>query len=262
MPPRLPRLQLFEFNDLPAAPRAARDTIVESLSRTLAWGRMLDGLVAPFEDFLRASGAREVLDLGSGAGGPARILARALAARGARPPRFVLSDLNPQVSAWRAASEAYPDAISFEPSPVDATRVPPALGEGRARTLINVLHHLPPPLAASVLADAARGSAGVFIAEGFERNPLQFANFALAGLPALLLNPLLTDRDRLAKAALTWLTPAALAMALWDGLVSTLRVYTEGELRRMVAPSGDRFRWVYGTYRYPPFGTGYYFYGA
>jgi hypothetical protein len=100
------------------------------------------------------------------------------------------------------------------------------------------------------------------VAEGFERDPLEFANFAVVGLRALLANPLLSPRDRLAKAALTWLTPAALAMSVWDGLVSTLRVYTEAELRALVAPFGGGWDWEYGTWAYPPHGTGYFFRGV
>ena len=34
------------------------------------------------------------------------------------------------------------------------------------------------------------------------------------------------------------------------------------ELRAMVAPFGQGFRWEYGTFRYLPFGTGTYFYGV
>jgi len=257
-----PRLQLFEFNDSKLVSPAVRDTIVESLSRALDWGRILDGLVDPFAEFLQASGARELLDLGAGAGGPARILADALVRRGREAPRFLLTDLHPRVEAWTRIRRARPDAIDFVPTSVDATRVSSELSRDRARTLINVLHHFPVELATAVLEDAVRGSKGVFIAEGFERHPSQFANFAVAGVPALLLNPLLSDRDRLAKAALTYLSPAAMGMAIWDGLVSTLRVYEEDELRAMVAPFGASFRWTYGNYRYFPRGTGYFFYGV
>lgn len=259
---QLPRLQLFEFNDLPAAPAAVRDTVVESLSRALDWGRMLKGLIAPFEVFLARTGAREVLDLGAGGGGPARIFAREIARAGRTPPKFILTDLHPRVEAWREAKNEQPDAIDFEPSPIDATRIPPAIAEGRARVIINVLHHFPPSLAQAVLADAVRGGRGVFIAEGFERNPLQFANFAFAGVPALIANPVLSPRDKVAKAALTWFSPIALGIALWDGLVSTMRVYSEEELREMVAPFGESWDWVYGRYSYFPFGIGYYFYGV
>jgi len=257
-----PRLQLFEFNDLAGVHPAVRDTIVESLSRTLDWGRMLDGLVEPFARFLEAAGAKEILDLGAGAGGPARILAKALSRSGRPVPRFVLTDLHPRVEAWTAARAAQPEAIDFHPLPVDATHVPDALAAGRARTIINVFHHFSPELATAVLRDAVKGAKGVFIAEGFGRHPSQFANFAFAGLPALLANPILSERDRLAKAALTWLTPAALGMAVWDGLVSTLRVYEEEELRAMVAPFGQGFRWESGTYSYFPRGTGTYFFGV
>jgi hypothetical protein len=72
----------------------------------------------------------------------------------------------------------------------------------------------------------------------------------------------LARSDRLAKAALTYLTPLALGISAWDGIVSTLRVYSEDELREMVAPLGDAFEWEYGTYRFAPFGKGTYFFGA
>ncbi|MGO8999706.1 MAG: hypothetical protein ACLQVI_40795 [Polyangiaceae bacterium] len=259
---RFPRLQLFEFNDLAWVHPAVRDTVVESLSRTLAWGRILDGLVSPFEAFLAASGAREVLEIGSGGGGPASILSRAIARHGGTPPQFLLTDLHPRVEAWERARDEQPGVIDFEPSSVDATCIRRDLAEGRARSIINVLHHFPRELATAVLEDAVRGSRGVFVAEGFERNPLMFANFAVAGIPALVMNPLLSPKDRLAKAALTWLSPAAIAISMWDGLVSTMRVWSEDELREMVAPFGAKWRWEYGTYDYLPLGKGYYFYGV
>ncbi len=259
---RLPRLQLFEFNDLPWVPAPVRDTVVESLARTLAWGRMLDGLVEPFERFLRDTGAREVLEIGSGAGGPAEILSGAIERRGGVSPRFILTDLHPRVEVWERARRARPSCIDFEPASVDATRVPSELAHGRARSIVNVLHHFPRELATAVLEDAVRGSPGIFVAEGFERNPLMFANYAVAGLPALALNPILSPKDRLAKAALTWLSPVALGVSLWDGLVSTMRVWSEAELRDMVAPFGGHWRWDYGTYDYLPHGRGYFFRGV
>ena len=257
-----PRLQLFEFNDLPWMPAAVRDVVVEALGRTLAWGRVLRALAPPFEAFLARSGATEVLDLGAGAGAPASILALELERAGRRPPKFLLTDLHPRVEAWQRLRCTQPHAIDFEPTPVDATQIPLDLAAGRARSIFNVMHHFPPALAAKILEDAVRGSRGVFIAESFERNPLRCAGFVPAGLPALALGPVLASQDRLAKAALTWLTPAALAISAWDALVSTLRVYTEEELRAMVAPFGDAWVWEYGTFGYPPFGKGYYFYGT
>ena len=256
------RHQLFEFNDSPWAPVALRETIIEALSRTLAWGRMLQGLVGPFGEFVARTGAIEVLDLCSGAGGPAAILATELARAGVRPPRFLMTDLQPNPEAWARVRQAHPGLIDFVSEPVDATRIPPGLGQGRARVIINALHHFPPELAGAIVRGACEDSPGVFIAEGFERSPLRLASLALAGIPALYVNPVLAPRHRLQKALLTWFTPAALAASVWDGVVSTLRIYGEDDLRRMVAPLGPAFTWRYGTYDFAPFGRPYYFYGV
>ncbi len=258
----LPRLQLFEFNDSSWAPRALRDTIVESLSRTLAWGHLLRGLVAPFEQFVREAGVSEVLDVCAGAGGPARILVDEIRRAGRTPPRFVLTDLNPQVEAWAAARDAFPDDIQFIPRAIDATAIPVDVARGRARVIVNAFHHFPPALARSILRDAVEGSAGIFIAEPFDRNPLRFASFVPVGTLALLANPWLAARDRLAKAALTFASPAIVAASLWDGLVSTFRVYSREELEAMVAPLGERFVWTWGRHAFAPGGLGYYFYGV
>lgn len=257
----LPRLQLFEFNDSSWAPRALRDTIVESLSRTLAWGHLLAGLVAPFEEFVARAGVSEVLDVGAGAGGPARILVNEIRRAGRTPPRFILTDLHPQVEAWQQARAAFPDDISFVGSPVDATAIRPEVAGGRARVIINSFHHFPPTLAQRILADAVDGSAGMFIAETFDRNPLRFASFLPFGVLALAMNPLLSGRDRGQKAFITFATPLVLAASLWDGLVSTMRVYSREELEAMVAPLGDRFEWTWGRHHFSPGGSGYYFYG-
>jgi hypothetical protein len=255
----LPRAHLFELNDAPWAPEAMRETLVEALSRTLTWGHMLDGAAAPFASFLAQAGATEVLDLCAGAGAPAHILASALRRSGQRPPRFLLTDLHPHPELWEAMRAEDPDAIDFVREPVDATAIPPSLGAGRAALIANGLHHLQPPLAAAVLRGACAEGRGVFVIEGFERNPLRFFPIAPMGVLAMLATPLLTRRKRLQKALLL---PLSLLAAPWDGLVSTLRVYTEAELRAMVAPLGDALRFSYGTFTFPLGGRGYWFAGV
>jgi SAM-dependent methyltransferase len=257
--PAWPRVQAFEFNDQPWTPEPLRDLIVESLGRTLRWARILDGVAAPFASFLERSGATSILDVGSGSGEPAALLAAALRRQGRPVPRMLLTDLFPRVEVWRDLARTEP-AIELHPEPVDATAIPSALGQGRARTIINVLHHFPPPLAAAVLADAVRSGAPTFVVEGFERDPRGFLPFAPAGVVALAMGPLLSRKSRAAKALLAWATPAALLASIWDGFVSTLRVYTEAELRSMIAAAGgDPARWSYGTFDFSLGGRGTWF---
>jgi hypothetical protein len=258
-------MQLFEFNDLPWAPPALRETIVEGLSRTLEWGHVLRNLVPPFREFLDRAKTHEVLDLCSGAGGPAAILVRELERSGALGPKttFLLTDLHPHPETWQSLREAQPGLVDFVAEPVDATRISESLGGGRARVIINSFHHFSPELAAAILRGAVTdGSPGIFVAEGFERNPALFLPFLPAGIAALFAGPLLSPRRKIQKALIAWASPLALAASTWDGLVSTLRVYTEAELREMVAPLGDAFEWTYGRYSFGAGGRGYYFYGV
>jgi len=255
------RRHWFEHNDSAFAPVALRETVIETLGRTLAWGRVLRSLAPPFARFLERAGTSQVLDLCAGTGRPAAILGTELERAGHAPPQFLLTDLQPHPETWTALRDQHPTWIDFVPDPVDATHIPDAIGHGRARVIVNSFHHFEPALAASILRGACANAPGVFIAEGFERSPLGFLPFALLGMPALLVNPILAPRRKLEKALLTWASPIALAVSAWDGVVSTLRVYTEAELRAMVAPLGDAFEWEYGTYEFFPGGRGYYFSG-
>lgn len=257
----LPRLQLVELNDHERTPAVLRDTIIETLSRALRWGRMLHGLVPPLREFLAAAGTDEVLDVCAGAGGPARVLAAELA-RAGHAPRFLLTDLYPRTHEWEDARRAQPDVIDFVPTPVDATAIPADVAGGRARMVVNAFHHFPPALAQAILDDAVAGSRGIFISEAFDRNPLRFLPFAPAALAALAAEPLLAQTDRLAKALLAWATPIAVVAGAFDGLVSTMRIYEPRDLHRMVAHHGDRFRWTHGHYTFPLGGRGFYFYGV
>jgi hypothetical protein len=256
----LPRLQLFEFNDAPWAPAVLREALISALSEALDRGGLLDELVEPFSRFLDDTAADAVLDLASGAGGPASAFARALSSRG-REVHFTLSDLTPRRQAWEALARRWPARFDFIEAPVDAT-APAPLRPGLPRVIINALHHFPPALARRALLGAAEGAPGVFIAEGLVRNPLRFAAMGRPGLRALLAGPWRARHHRLQHAAFTWLTPAALLASVWDGSVSALRCYDEAQLRDFVAPLGPGWRWTFGEYRYGGFGRGSWFSGV
>ena len=258
----LPRAQLFEFNDRTWVPASLRDTIVETLSRSLEWGGFLRPLVPVIDEFLSVSRTNEVLDLCAGAGGPAAILHMEAERLGLDWPRFVMTDLFPRVSLWTEARRRHPARIDFVDEPVDATCIPASLSEGRARIIVNAFHHFQPDVARAILRDAVENQAPIFISECFERDPRGALPLIPVGIPSLLATPLLSPRDRVAKAAWAWLTPIGLAAGSWDAIVSTLRVYSEGDLRTLVAPFGGGYRWRYGTYDYPFGGRGCFFQGV
>ncbi len=243
----LPRLQLFEFNDAPWAPELLKQTLIEALSRAIRWGHLMDGLVEPLAECLRAAGTARVLDLCAGAGGPAVVLAEAMARRG-HDAHFLMTDLQPQVAQWEAACAEASGRLDFVRESVDATQIPAALGESRVRLIVNALHHFPPALAREVLRGACAGAPGVFVAENLVRNPMSFAAMAPVGIAALLAGPVLARDRRLQRALLAWFSPVALAVSAWDGTVSAFRIYEREELLEMVA---DLPGWSWSTGTYP-----------
>lgn len=259
----LARRHLFEFNDESWAPDALRTLIVESLGRTLRWGRMLRGVVDPFISFVREHRIERVLDLASGSGVPVELLIEECLARGETPPKFILTDLYPRPEVWEPLRLKYPTFIDYISKPIDATNVDKSLTERTdARLIINAFHHLSPSLAESVLRDAIVSQAPMMVVEPFGRDPRAFWRYFPVGLPALLANPLLTSNKRWQQAAMLYATPLGVCAALWDGTVSTLRMYSEPELREMVSKYSDTFVWRWSRHAYPPYGSGTLFFGA
>jgi hypothetical protein len=255
------RIQAFEWNDRAGTPRFVRDSIVEALGAGLRWGRILDGLAAPFAEFCARAGATDVLDLCSGTGEPVSIFLDALARQRRPAPRFLLSDLLPNLEAMRSVAARHPGQVRVVERPVDATRVPAEL-EHQARTVFNALHHFPPAVAARLLADAVASRRPVFVAEAMAGDAQSLLAIAPIMAGALLVNPLRARRDRLEKALFTWGLPLVPLAGLWDAVVSDLRIHREADLRAMVAPLAEGWRWEWVESSFFPFGRVVAFYGV
>ena len=253
------RVHAFEFNDLASCPRVVRESIVETLGLGLRWGRAIDCLGPLFADFCARTRCDAVLDLCSGSGEPVSILLDALVRRGLRPPRFLLSDHDPHVAAMRRVAARHPGLVEVVDEPLDACDVP-ARHDRAARSIINALHHLPPPLAARLIADSVAKRRALFVAEGFPRSLLRMA----ASLPILLaagaVNPLIAPRERWQKLLVTWATPVVAVTGLWDAAVSAVRMHGEAELRAMAAGARG-YEWEYREVPFFPGGRATVFWG-
>ena len=232
--------RVFEFNDLPWVPAVLRGTIVDALGRPLRWGHLLEGAGPALADCMRRAGTTDLVDLCSGSGEATLQLVSAARRSGAPAPRLTLTDLRPRVERW-------PENVQRIETPIDVTRIPPALIEGRVVTICNSFHHFRPTMAASVLRQLCASARGVFIVELLNPSPWSFAAMAPLGLVALLATPALAQRRSLRQMALTWASPVALAMSAWDGVASALRTYRADELHAFAAPI-EGWRWQAGTF--------------
>jgi hypothetical protein len=135
------RLHLMEIEDQPWCPAPVRDAATDYLRFVLEHAPAYRAVVPRLRAAVEKSGARRVVDLCSGGGGPWGVLAEALAREGAGV-EVVLTDRYPNLGAFRRARDASGRRVGFVSEPVDATAVPEALTG--FRTLFTGFHHFRP----------------------------------------------------------------------------------------------------------------------
>lgn len=240
------RAHLLEIEDQPWCPAPIRDAGTDFLQFALRLGNNYGPVVPRLRAALRRTGARRVVDLCSGGGGPWPGLVRELDRDGPEV-EVLLTDLYPNVEALRRVSEESGGRLGFHPAPVSALDIPAGL-DG-FRTVFTGFHHFRPDDARAILADAVRKRQGIAVFEFTARAPLSVGATALAPVAALLLTPFIRP-FRWSRLLLTYLVPVVPPIVLFDGVVSCLRTYTPAELRELVAPfEGEGYTWEIGQER-------------
>jgi len=132
------RLHLFEWEDQAWFPAPLRRAMTSYLAAAYS--------VTPFPTKLMSrDSVTEIVDLGSGSGGPIGLVVKELEERGFRVS-VVLTDLYPQQPATQTGS------ISYWQEPVNAASVPATLPG--IRTMFASFHHFRPQAARGILRDA------------------------------------------------------------------------------------------------------------
>lgn len=241
------RVHLFEWEDFSWFPTSWRDAGTAFLELALRLSGHARMLAPKVEEALTRSGARRIIDLCAGGGGPTPVVLDALARRGTAVPA-VLTDLYPNLPAFARIEAASRGAITHHPSPVDATAVPVEL-DG-LRVMFNAFHHFDPASAKAVLRDAVRARQPIAIFEVVSREPLSLLGILGAPVNFTLAMPFLRP-FQWSWIPFTLALPVLPAFVLWDGVVSWLRVYSVDELRALVADLDvpDGWTWDIGRFR-------------
>jgi hypothetical protein len=247
------RRQLVELEDLSWFPRSVRDGGTDWLAFMFTNAKPFAPIAPKIRAAMNATGTTNVLDLCSGGGGPWMTLVHELARSG--PVNVELSDLFPNVRAFKAQQERSGGRLGYRKEPVDVTDVPSGL-DG-VRTLFNAFHHFPPETAASIIEDAVRKRRAIAIFEGINHRGAGLLFMPLQ-LPAILLLTPFVRPFRWSRLFLTYVLPLIPFLVLFDGTMSMLRLYLEDELRELVArvPDADTFDWDIGTTAVMPGGLG------
>ncbi len=237
------RVHLFEFEDQAWFPGVLRRAMTGYLAATYGitpfpklWADRIATLLSTGE-------VAEIVDLGSGAGGPVVRVVKELEARRLRV-RVTLTDLFPNAN---AACE--PASIRYWPTPVDAAHVPAELTG--TRTMFAAFHHFRPEAARQILRDAFEQRRAICVFEATSRTPGAIASAVLIPLLVLLLTPAVRPVS-LVQILFTYLVPILPLLMFWDGLVSQLRTYSVVELEELTKDlRSPEYRWEVGLIQVP-----------
>lgn len=224
------RVHLFELTDQAWCPTFLRQGLTEYLEQTQRLESPYTVVLPRLLRALRETGTHQVIDLGSGSGGPwpALLQAADLQTYGVR---VCLTDTYPHTVAFVEEYDAALSELTYYADPVDARNVPPDL-QG-FRTMFAGFHHFRPADAQRILADAIVQRQGIAIFEATRRSIPALSLMLLIPLFVNSLTPLMRP-FRWSRLFWTYLVPVIPLGVLFDGVVSCLRTYTLAELRAMV----------------------------
>jgi hypothetical protein len=230
------------LEDLSWWPRVFRDAATDYLVTALRLTKTYAGVVPRLAAALERSGATEITDLCSGGGGPWAELLPALRAEGA-DVSICLSDKYPNTAAFAKVVANVP-GVRYEPQSVDATDVPSHLTG--FRTMFTAFHHFRPAEARAILAAAVRDRRGIAIFEGTSRTPAALATMLLVPVAVWLMTPAIRP-FRWSRLFWTYVVPVVPVVILFDGIVSSLRIYTPDEMAAMAREvDADGYDWEAG----------------
>lgn len=247
------RFHLFEWEDQPWLPVVFRDFITDHLRYFLARtirepvNRAIAQLLEPL---LTRTGSRQIIDLCAGAGGPLLQVQRIIRDEMGEPVEVLLTDLYPNVAAFKRHELEGGGAVRAIYEPTSAFDVPPGLRG--VRTLFTALHHFKPEGVLRLLADAAGKRQPIAVFELLERTPRMLILTGLFALLQAFVRTPIVGRLTPWRFLLTYVIPLAPAMLMWDGVVSVLRTYTPQELRDLTDSIGAAdYDWEVGRFEIP-----------
>ena len=263
------RIPLFEFEDYPWLPSFIRVGITRLLAvlhRLMGTSTVLAGLLAEIRTTIAYD---QIVDLGSGSGGPMPEVIDLLNSGSSDPPvSLILTDKYPNpntVSQFNA--EAFPHT-RYLVKPVDArdlNQTPSGL-----KTMIASFHHMHPKTARAILESAAQNKQPLLIYELAQNNIPTLLWWLLLPLSLVILFLMTWVMTPFVR-PLTWkqllftyLIPVIPIVYAWDGQASLMRTYTFKDLESLLpAQKQNGYSWKMQEVRKANGkSAGYYLFGA
>jgi hypothetical protein len=204
-------------------------------------------VVPKLKQVLSKLDCRKILDLGSGGSGPALLIQDQLQNQHGYPVEITLTDMFPDLEAFRRASRQSGGKIQYVETPVDALQVPAALSG--FRTFFAAFHHFPPDAARQILADTVHRGEGIGIFEFTDRSLTLYLVALVSPFFFWLMTPLIRPFSW-KRLFWTYLVPVVPLLSVWEAMASNLRTYSPAELQELVhGLDAVHYTWEIGKVR-------------
>ncbi len=225
------RLQLLELEDQAWFPHIIRQGMLDFLRFMISKLQAYEAAIPLLQELLLVTKQHHITDLCSGAGGGIAGIQEALSQRMGSPVQITLTDLYPNISAYKYLQDQSSGALDYISKPVDATNVPADITG--VRTIFSSFHHFNPKQAQAILQDAADKRAAIGVFEGASKSWFEMILFLLTFPVIILIVTPFIRPFKISRLFFTYLIPLIPVGILWDGVVSLLRIYTPQMLQEM-----------------------------
>ncbi|MEX8548771.1 MAG: hypothetical protein V5804_14335 [Mucilaginibacter sp.] len=224
------RYRFFEFEDYHWFPDVLRTGMLDYLRFLIRLLRVYNSITPVLLEVLEKTGETQIVDLGSGGGGPVLQVRQNLNLQN-KQVAFILTDKFPNLDAWRYLRENTNQQIDFYPTSVDAENVPETLHG--IRTLFSTAHHFRPAQIKAILQASVNQKQAICLFDGGDKNW-----FFLLG--SLIVHPVVfffctpfLRPFKISRLVFTYLIPLIPLSTIWDGCVSLLRLYQPQEFLQL-----------------------------
>lgn len=236
----LKRWELFEFEDYSRLPTSIRTGVTHLIRVFHQLSGTKELLVELLLDCKQQKDFNQIIDLGSGSGGPMMEVLQELNQRIPKGEaiQLLLSDKFPNPKTVARINSLELPNVKYAVNPVDALELDRA-PEG-LKTMIASFHHMRPQKAQQILHSAQKNKEPFLIYEMAENNipvllwwlllPVSFAVLFLMALVLTLWVRPLTFNQLL----FTFLIPVIPIIYAWDGQASLMRTYTFSDIKKLI----------------------------
>lgn len=239
------RFHLFEFEDLSWFPDVIRTGGTDFLRYFLITSELYKPLIPLINQTLKDIGESKIIDLCSGGGGYIEQVYHEINKISGQEISIMLTDKFPNLKAYDFLKEKTNEGINYIAVPIDAANVPKDL-KG-FRTMFSAVHHFQPEQVKSVLKNAIDNRAGIGFFDGGEKSIFAILGLIIIHPMAFLIFTPFFKPFKFSRLFFTYIIPLIPIYTVWDGVVSILRMYQPGELRKIAESLGaENYIWTSG----------------